>query len=318
MSEHDTNLTLQSGQEIAKGFVPMTRAELAKGFYVFQQQGKFFALPPPPATIINSAGVIFDPYGNSNFASSDTSYKGWPVGDCTMASITTMVVAMSQCTNLPSGQLNFLASTVVAYWRKYNSMCSIQNGLNMLAKYPLVDASGKGWTLGPNGLIDWTKLDEVRQGLYLFKAINNGVNSSPLDAACQGQDGYVVTGITRPINNGKQLDHATTTLDVGEAGALFDARKLKLPTNKISATTIAASMPSWGVWGCVEFESYVNMTGEAHVAITSTARGDAATWNPVAEADFADLANPWGPLVDPPPPGPGPVPPFPVPNPSIT
>ena len=300
-------LTLHTGHEVAKGFVPMTRAELAKGFYVFAQQHKFRALPPPPATIINSAGVIFDSYGNSDFTCPDKSYRGRPVGDCTLAALATMIVAMSQCTNLTGGQLNFLASVVVAYWRKYNSQCSIQNGLDMLQKYPLVDASGKPWTLGQNGLIDWTNLGEVQQALYLFKAIDNGVDSSPLDAACQGQNGFVVTGIKRPIRN---YDHSTATLDVGEAGALFDAQKITLPTNKINATTIGVSMPSWGVWGFVEYESYVNMNGEAHVAITSTARGDSATWNDVAASDYSQISEPWGPPVPVVPPVPDDPPPF--------
>ena len=105
---------LLSGHEVARGFVPMTRAELAKGSYVFQHRGRFEALPPPPATVINSAGVVFDPYGNSDFTSSDHSYRGRPVGDCTLAALTTILVAMSQATNLAGGQLNFLASTVVA------------------------------------------------------------------------------------------------------------------------------------------------------------------------------------------------------------
>ena len=212
----DSTIKLQSGHEVAKGFVPMSRAELATGFYVFQQRHKFKALPPPPATVINSTGVIFDPYGNSDFASSDSSYKGNPVGDCTLAALTTMLVTFSQATNLPGGQLNFLASTVVAWWRRYNSMCSIQNALDVMQKTPITDANGKSWTIGPNGLIDYSKLDEVQQSLHLFKAIDNGVDSSPLDAACQGQDGFVVAGIKRPLHN---YDHSTCTLDVGEAGA---------------------------------------------------------------------------------------------------
>ena len=161
--------------------------------------------------------------------------------------------------------------------------------------HPIVDASGKSWTIGPNGLLDWTNLGEVQQALYLFKGIDNGVNSQPLDEACQGQDGYVVTGITRKINSESQLDHSICTLDVGEAGALFDARKLTLPTNKINATTIGVSVPSWGVWGFAEFESFVNMCGESHVITTSTTRGDAATWDAIAAEDYAQLSEPWGP-----------------------
>ena len=313
----DSTVKLRSGHEVAKGFVPMSRAELAKGFYVFQQQRKFRALPPPPPTVINSAGVVFDPYGNSDFPSKDTSYKGRPCGDCTLAALTTMLVTLSQATNLVGGQLNFLASTVVAWWRRYNSMCSIQNALDVMQKTPIMDASGEPWTIGLNGLIDYTNPDEIRQALNLFKAIDNGLDSSPLDAVCQGVDGFVVTGVKNQLTN---YDHSTATLDVGEAGALFDAQKLALPANKINATTIGVGNPTWGVWGFIEMESYVNMVGEAHVIISSPARGDAATWDAVASADYADINNPWGPPVVPVPPDPQPVPPNPdlAMNPDLT
>lgn len=78
--------------------------------------------------------------------------------------------------------------------------------------------------------------------------------------------------------------------------------------NKINAATIGISMPTWGVWGFVEYESYVNMSGEAHVVTTSPCRGDTAEWDAVAAADYTDLSNPWGPPVPPTPPGPGPAP----------
>lgn len=307
----DTQIVkLQTGREVTKGLVPSTRAELAKAFYVFAQQHKFHALPPPPDTIVNSLGVILDPYGNSNFASADKSYKGRPVGDCTLASITTMLVTLSQSTNFGGGQLNFEAATVVNWWRRYNPQCSIQNALDVMRTTPIMDASGRAFLLGPNGTIDYTNVNEVKQALYLFKAIDNGLDSSPLDRNVGDADGWVVADVTRQIGN---YDHSTPTLDIGEAGELFDAKKIKLPTNKISATDLGIGMSTWGVWGFVEMQSYMNMNGEAHVVLTSTARGDSAEWNAIASEDFADLAKPWGPPVTPV----NPVGPAPLPDPNL-
>ena len=300
------HVKLHTGRIVAKGLVAATPAELNAFVNVFYSGCKLMALPPAPPQVLNGLGVILNPYGNSNFPSADTSYNGKPVGDCTLASLTTILVTLSQCTNLPGGQLNFLASAVVAWWRRYNSQCSMQNALDTMATTPIVDASGKPWTIGPNAAIDWTQWGQVTQGINLFKGIYNGVDSSPLDAAVGDTDGFVVSGIKRQLNS---IDHATCTCDYGEAGAIADAYGFKLDTNKINATTPAVSMDTWGVRGIVEYESYVNMMGEAHVVLTAPMRGDAATWDAVAAADYAELMNLPAPL-----PGPTPTPtPIPVP-----
>jgi hypothetical protein len=282
-------VTLHTGRRVATGLVRSSRAALSAAWNPFGHGSRVKALPAAPATIINSAGVVLDPYGNSDIPDPrDTSYPGDPVGNCTCAAIATILVALSQVTGLAGGQLNLLASMVVQWWQTNNPQCDILHALEMLQTVPMVDAKGNPYTIGASGVIDWSNYEVVQQSLNLFKAIDNGLDSSPLQAAVGNSDGFIVAGVTKPLSN---YDHSTPTLDVGEAGAIADAWKVALDTNKINATEPVIGMATWGVKGIVEFESYVNMNGEAHVILTSTARGDSAAWNPVAESDFTDLTG---------------------------
>ncbi len=306
-------LTLHTGRVVSKGMRPHTpayRDHLRAAYAPFGNHHKLRALPPPPALIVNSVGVVLDNYGNGGVADpNDTSYTGDPVGDCTCNTLATAMVVLSQCTNLSGGQLVFAAAMVVNWYFSQtggvDSGCNILDVLDALENTPMTDTSGKPWTIGPSGVIDYTSQPQVQQALNLFKVLDMGVDASPLEAVVGNSDGWVVSGVKRPITN---YDHSVPVFDFGTAGAIFDAWKIPLPTNAINADTVGVGGSTWGTKGFYELESYINMSGEAHAIITAPARGDSTTWNQLAALDYTDLTNQPAPTPAPPTPAPAPSP----------
>jgi hypothetical protein len=333
-------LKLPNGRVVAKGMLAHTdayRARLSNQKPIFKNSHKLRALPPPPPNIVNSVGVVLDAYGNAPSSPQDPSYTGSPVGDCTCATIATILVLLSQCTlsqarravkqaveghakgeypwNLQNPmsetratQLVFLAKTVVAWYfvqtGGVDSGCNILDVLNAVENTPMLDVTGTPWTFGPSGAVDYTSQAEVQQAIYLFKALDLGVDASPLESAVGSSDGWVVSGLKRQITN---YDHSVPVFDFGEAGALFDAWKIPLPTNSISATDLGVGGSTWGFKGFWELQSFIYATGEAHAILTSPARCDSETWDAIASADYVDVTS--SPVPTPlPPPAPGPAP----------
>ncbi len=255
-------ITLHTGRKVSVGMRPTPRNQLARArAFDGRMHARHFGAAP--ASCLNSAKVHdFDTEGNGPSTPQDGSYTGEPLGDCAVACPANAFKVLSLCAGQP--EIEILAKDCVAWYLAYT--CGSDDGgipddvLTRLQSVPMLDAQGQPHTIAGHSAVDWHNPDAVHQALYGYHALDLGVDSSALEGAMGDTNGWIVTGV-QPLSN---YDHSVPTFDYGTAGELADMMKVNL-NGQLGQDDPAVSLETWGTIGIVEWQSWVNLTGEAWV-----------------------------------------------------
>ena len=253
-------LTLHTGRIVHTGMRPTPRNQLARA-RAFDHRLHAARLGAAPASCLNSARVTdFDMMGNGPATPQDESYQGNPLSDCAVACPANVFKVLSLCAG--QAEIEILAKECVAWYLAYtggnDGGGTPDDVLTRLQSVPMIDASGQPHTIAGHAAVDWQDVDAVHQALWGYHALDLGVDSSALENVVGNSNGWVLTGVP-PIAN---YDHSVPTFDYGTAGELADMLKVNL-NGELGQDDPAVSLETWGTIGIVEWQSWVNLVGEA-------------------------------------------------------
>ena len=99
-------------------------------------------------------------------------------------------------------------------------------------------------------------------------------------------------GLTPNTND----SHAFTACDCGPASTLATQYGVSVPSG-VSRSTFCVAGITWGVFFVVDWASLLNVLSEGWVIIADPDRGDAAIWNPPAQAYYRSTMGTNGPFL---------------------
>ena len=143
---------------------------------------------------------------------------------------------------------------------------------------------------------------EVMQALVQFKTLKIGCASSALQQVVGNDNGWFLTGTCQDGNE----DHCVGIYDYGTAAFLANAYGVSVPAG-VDPNTFCLGLCTWGTIGVIDWQSFLNITGESWVRENDPDRADAAEWDLEAASAYSDVSG------TPPSPAPSPSPP---PNPQ--
>lgn len=213
-------------------------------------------------------------------------------GDCVSAEEAFGKAAWSVGNGLPE---LFIADQAVYDFAKANRGLNgavIEDIIIAMQRMGIQGPDGKTYHDGPHSSVDYTDQTALSAAIFAGKAVKIGVDASPLESALNstgGKSGWLIANGGRH----RMLDHCVALCGYGAANDLFEILKVAFPTGKISPSAFSLLLYTWKSIGVIDFQSMVNITGEAWLRSPTT---------------------PEQPAVDPiPTPGPGPSPvPLPV------
>lgn len=183
----------------------------------------------------------------------------WPIppsGDCVSAE---EAFAKAAASVMAGKSETFITDkTLYAFAAKNNLL----NGAELSQVLDIMQHSGfqqDGVTYndGPPSSVDWTNTGT------LFNAISQGpvklgVAADQLQNAVGNSSGWFLTGAAKDTN----LDHCISACGFGEVGYLADQLKVTVPSG-INSSQQGVALATWNTIGIADFQSMVNITGEA-------------------------------------------------------
>jgi hypothetical protein len=141
------------------------------------------------------------------------------------------------------------------------------------------------------GSIAPTNQTEVVNALAYFKTVIFGLSGDQMLSQWEGGSRFF-NGMTAVTND----DHAFCACDCGPASTLAAAYGVSVPSG-VAGTAFCVAGITWGVFAVIDWTSLCNVVSEGWVVIADPDRGDAATWNPPAQAYYRAMMGTNGPFL---------------------
>jgi hypothetical protein len=177
-------------------------------------------------------------------------------------------------------------------WSQANSVLGLTSIATVLGKltatgaWPnggFVDAAGGHHPILSYGSIAPTNQTEVTLALQYFKTIIFGLSGDQMLSQWSAGSRFY-SGLTANHND----SHAFTACDCGPASTLATQYGVSVPSG-ISSSAFCIAGITWGLFAVIDWASLCNVVSEGWVIIADPDRGDAATWNPPAQAYYRTM-----------------------------
>ena len=271
------------GQGLASSVVNSTAAMAAAGGYSFGRQ-----------------------MGNANYPNCISAALAWHKAIVTSATGATMLL-LPEGGNPPSSDTDWSSPSLVpanspgvVAWSQVNGCLgesyipSVLASLAAQGSWPaggFVQTGGSHHPIGAFGSITPTNQTEVTLALQYFKTVIFGLSGDQMSSQWSGGSRFF-NGLTSNTND----DHCFCACDCGPASTLAAAYGVSIPSG-IASTAFCIAGITWGTFCVIDWASLLNVASEGWVIITDPDRADAATFNPVAQADYRTMCGTNGPYL---------------------